>query len=213
MNELLQSIDKATVSIPGLEGQGVLLHNQLLLTAAHCINFSTIGAMALGEEVLTEIETSESRFKLEPIFIEPTCDIAVLSAADYERCPEDDELFEGFCQKTKPIQIEPANFKTGRRFSVKIRTHNKGWVPGMASQNGFNPHLIWVEAEEQIQGGTSGGPIVNEDGLLVGIVSNYTEATNRIKSAGSHASPYFALPTWIHDRINGDFNKLTGADD
>ena len=59
-----------------------------------------------------------------------------------------------------------------------------------------------VEADEQIEGGTSGGPVVNELGELVGIVSHSSQETDESrKSRGSIPRPHLALPAWVLQKM------------
>lgn len=51
-----------------------------------------------------------------------------------------------------------------------------------------------INAREQIEGGTSGGPIVTEDGKLVGIVSQSDETDGECH--GSMPRPHIALSVW-----------------
>ena len=60
--------------------------------------------------------------------------------------------------------------------------------------------MIWVETEEKIEGGTSGSPIVNDKGELVGIVSSSPEG-NLQKYSGLAPLPRVALPVWIYKII------------
>ena len=55
--------------------------------------------------------------------------------------------------------------------------------------------------EEQIEGGTSGGPIINDLGQLVGIVSNASDLQEGIASDGNFPYPSLALPVWICQRL------------
>jgi len=65
------------------------------------------------------------------------------------------------------------------------------------------PYLITVEADEQIEDGTSGGPIINDSGELGGIVSFFCQASEARKCNGAAPCPYFALPVWVFRRIFG----------
>ena len=62
-----------------------------------------------------------------------------------------------------------------------------------------------VEADEQVEDGTSGGPIINDSGDLVGIVSIFSVvAQGQHKSGGLKTPPpRLALPVWVCHRIIG----------
>jgi len=64
--------------------------------------------------------------------------------------------------------------------------------------------LLAVESDEQIEGGTSGGPIINDSGELVSIVSNFSLATEAVpKSSGLAPRLHLTLPVWLCHRIFG----------
>jgi len=69
----------------------------------------------------------------------------------------------------------------------------------------FSPTL-WVDSPT-IEAGTSGSPIVNGIGELVGIVSNaggtLIEKRDN-KCSGRHPRPNLALPVWVLNQITGE---------
>ena len=65
-------------------------------------------------------------------------------------------------------------------------------------RNGINTSQF----EEQIEGGTSGSPIINDTGELIGIVSHVSIINSEgHKSYGLIPRPHLALPVWIYNRI------------
>ena len=97
---------------------------------------------------------------------------------------------------TKPVHLGLDEFELFQEYPVNIYTHKNTWVVGRASQMRRDAPMIWVETEEKIEGGTSGSPIVNDKGELVGIVSNFPEGDQQ-KYAGRAPLPLVALPVWI----------------
>src|SRR5262245_62003024 len=87
----------ATVWLPKMRGQGVLVPGGFILTAAHCIEWSREGRMALGEHFTERVETADGRkFVAAVVAAEPVSDIAVLGPADPQRMLDDCEAFESF---------------------------------------------------------------------------------------------------------------------
>ena len=71
-------------------------------------------------------------------------------------------------------------------------------MTGRAMQTWEDAPTLVVEADEQIEGGTSGGPIIDDSGELVGVVSNFSIATGGpYKSQGTTPQPHLALPVWV----------------
>ena len=60
-----------------------------------------------------------------------------------------------------------------------------------------------VKADEEIEGGTSGGPIIDDSGDLVGIVSVMSLGNEVDGCEGSAPRPHLALPVWVCRLIFG----------
>ena len=194
-------VARATVTLLGKSGQGVLVSSNLIITAAHCINFRCEGAMVLGDYFFEKIKTCERELEVAPLAVEPVTDIAVLGSLDDQVFAEEAEDFEKFCEQTTPVPLCRRDFVLFRKFSVHIYTHKGTWVTGSAMQCREDAQALSVEADEQIEGGTSGGPIINDSGDLVGIVSNFSLATEQGKSGGLAPRPHLALPVWVCRQI------------
>jgi hypothetical protein len=196
-------VANATVDVlltDGARGRGVLVKDNFILTAAHCIEFKCDGSMVLGDYFITEIETRHGRLKVTPFAVEPVHDIAALGSLDNQEFSDEAEQFEEFCRKTKPVPLCLDAFEQFQTFPVYIYTHKKTWMKGEGQDCSSykDSPAIMVRTDEQIEGGTSGSPIVNERGQLVAIVSTFREG---LPCDGLEPRPHLALPTWISLRI------------
>lgn len=207
-------VAKATVTLLGKGGQGVLVSGNHILTAAHCIDFSCEGWMALGDYYIEKIKTCERELKVAPMAVEPVSDLAVLGSLDDQVFTKEAEDFEKFCKHTKPLPLCRRDFELFQKFRVHIYTHEGEWVTGSAMQCCEDAEILSVEADEQIEGGTSGGPIINDSGDLVGIVSHFRLAAEaEHKSKGLAPRPHLALPVWVCRRIFGRKFRGCRSDD
>jgi hypothetical protein len=196
INKLENLID-AVVQIPSSGGRGVLV-GEIILTAAHCVTFSTNGEMVLGDFFIEEIETRRGRrLKVRPLAVEPVADIAALGCLDDQQFYEEVEAFEDFCHATTPMPIAGVCMPCHQALGVCVLNANGQWVSGEAKL--FNDSLpgIWIEADEEIKGGASGGPIINRRGELIAIVSHSSVPTSGIKATGVCPRPLKALPQWV----------------
>ncbi len=143
--------------------------------------------------------------KVAPLAVEAVTDIAVLGSLDGQEFSKEAEDFEKFCEDTKPVPLcRREDFVLFQKFQVHIYTHKGTWVTGSAMLCREDAQAFSVESDEQIEGGTSGGPIIDDSGELVGIVSNFSMATDaKHKSSGSTPRPHLALPVWVCRRIFG----------
>ena len=204
--------EKATVRILRVNNQGVLeplaqgvlVPGGYILTAAHCINWDGGGAMALGEWFIETIQTSDGKqHKVSPCAVEPVTDIAVLEAVDDQAMYEACCAFKEFCEATEPVPVSADDFPhDGPPVRVHILTHKGTWVTGSASRFNAPPFgNVWVDYDAQIEGGTSGSPVIDDNGLLVGVISHCSE--NPAACDGLMPRPHLALPVWIWNRIKG----------
>ena len=201
---IFTDVAKATVTLLEKGGQGVLVSGNLVITAAHCIDFRCEGEMVLGDYFIEKIKTDERELKVTPLAVEPVSDLAVLGSLDDQVFAKEAEDFENFCEHTKPVPLCRTDFELFRKFRVYIYTHKGTWVTGSAMQCCEDAEALSVEADEQIEGGTSGSPIINDLGELVCIVSNFSLAAEaQRKSEGLAPRPHLALPVWVCRRILG----------
>lgn len=195
--EIFTRIENATVTLLKKGGQGILIKNQIILTACHCVDYTLSGDMVLGEYYIEEIVTKLGKFKVAPLAIEPINDIAALGELDSQEFYDEVRLYEEFCNNTPPIKICRNKLKLGEKFMVFIYSHERKWITGHAMLMFPESPMIVIEADEPIKGGTSGSGIINEKGEIVGIVSNASEQAYN----GNAPRPLLALPVWICRKI------------
>jgi S1-C subfamily serine protease len=208
----LDNIQKATVQIVQNGGQGVLVQGNFILTAAHCIEFSCEANMALGDYFIEEISTFRGMIKGTVVAVEPVSDIAVLGPLDGGEALDQMRRFYKFSEEISPVQVCLKNYGLNETFPILVYTHKGKWVSGEAILTFKDGEKLWVEFDEQIEGGTSGSPIINEVGELVGIVSNSSINPGQSKSDGLVPRPHLTLPVWIINMITEEqFNNSTGS--
>jgi len=198
-------VGPAIVELPALQGRGVLVPGGYILTAAHCVEWSTDGGMALEDPPPQQIRTYDGRLLLTcPVAVEPVADIAVLGSVDDQRFPDEAESWQRFVEDTQPVSLATVELACGREFGVMLVSHDGKWLTAKATMLTPQATTIWVESEVPIEGGASGGPIVDTDGRLVGIVSNSSfdpSSPDARPSTGTHPRPTLTLPVWAANLI------------
>lgn len=206
-----EKVEAATVHLPANDGLGILAPGQFILTAAHCVSWSSEGGMALGDHHIEAIETPDgNRLIVEPYAVEPLCDIAVLGAPDNQAFGEEAEAFEEFCESTPGVPLCLDEFDSGSCFPVHIFTNKREWTTGQAARVGlWVGGTLAINPDSYIEGGTSGGPIVNDQGELVALTSTFGsvpafEGTDRARETYNMRSPrpHLAMPGWLWARIS-----------
>jgi hypothetical protein len=204
------AIEKATVTTlsESGNGQGVYVGKNMILTAAHCFPFDSSGGIVLGDGTVLEVATSSGQqLKASLLFIDPVSDLAVLGPCDEQDMSDEYDRYVEWCEKTKPVDlrtqaIPPINFRVDSKptlWPCYIRLHTGTWIAGSISRWGEPPWMS-LEADEHVPGGTSGGPIVDESGMLLGVVSN-AGGDEDFSTRGSVAIPQLSLPVWIADAV------------
>jgi hypothetical protein len=203
MDDWKKRVEAATVKLTAKTGQGVLVPGGLVLTATHCIQWDGDGGMALGDHILEPIATkSGSTFRLSAWSADALSDMAALGEPDNQNFCDDCEAFEEWTENTAPVLISDDPFKVREPRPVYILTHLGEWVDATATRwSPYESGRIHIEAKKRIPGGTSGGPIVDSAGRLVGVVSTFSEDD---ESEGLNPVAYQALPRWIWSRISTD---------
>jgi len=192
-------IKAATVRFLRRGGQGVLVPGQMIVTAAHVVSWSAEGGMALGDYYVEDVKANRRVLKIQPLAVEPVADIAILGALDGQASEEFSaaaEAFEDFCKSTAPVPICTADFPLFCPFPVHILTHTGQWLDAHAQQCSINAPTLWIEAKEGIEGGTSGGPVVTNDGLLLGVVSTAGGPVGEPTLSGRVPRLHLAAPGW-----------------
>ena len=137
-----------------------------------------------------------------PWFVEPVAGLAGLGAPDNQWIPEAADAFESFCEVTPAVPLATAEFPFDTPVPAHILTHTGQWIAGCVRQMCPNANSLVLDPDEPIQGGTSGSPVVTEDGLLLGVVSSTGEpgpdASNRAWArSGPIPRPHLAAPVWL----------------
>jgi hypothetical protein len=193
-------VNDAIVQIPRAGGRGVLV-GEIIVTAAHCITFKTDGSMILGDYFIEDIETRRGdRLKVKPLAVEPVADIAVLGCLDAQEFPNEARAFEQYCESTKPVSLARRRNPCFKPFPVRVLNADGTWTDAEAELCNESGPYICIEAQIEMKGGSSGGPILNRHDELVAIVSNASIPSSALKSTGSCPRPLKALPRWICER-------------
>ena len=154
----------ATVALPKVGSQGVLVPGGFVLTAAHCVTWYTTGAWRWATTASSPCGMRSGKiFRMEVFAVEPVSDIAVLGSADEQALSEDAEAFEAFSNETHPVPVRDDDFKLDAAVDVYVLTHRDTWVAARASHHGSFGigGAVWLRAEADIEGGTSGGPVID----------------------------------------------------
>jgi len=191
--EMRKKIEKATVKLPETRGLGVIVPDGLILTAAHCVELKkkNIIKIALGDTLLMSVDCCGQQIKAEVYAIEPVADIAVLGMPYNYKLSQD---YEKIINMIEPVKLKTDEIELGKEYPAMVFTHKGEWLQGKVEKGNDNVPQILLEGAE-IEQGTSGGPVIDQEGTLLGVVSNGDMKSFQI------AYPLNALPVWVLKRI------------
>lgn len=181
---LQRMVGAATVRFSDQRGQGVRIGGGIILTAAHCLRHDQIDDWCWNEgqplpDQFAEFAGADGlAFPAKVVAIEIVRDVAALQV-----------------ERSRAESITPCIARLTREpFDVFIRTPAGGWIAGRAALEGREAaNLKLFELAEPLAFGVSGGPVVDECGVLVGIVIQGCPG----KRYGRAVRPHLALPAWL----------------
>jgi len=190
-SDVAKQVSSATFKIHSMAGNGqcVLIKGGFILTAAHCVNWNCQTMTTAADYFLNQITTPKGCIVASALAVEPVSDIAVLGCPDYQVFEEESLGFGKICECAPSVKLLRKTPTIGASFAVWVLTHFGTWIAGTATYCG-GASTFGYRTQTEIPSGTSGGPIVNDAGELVGVVS---QGTNH-SSAGLLS---LALPAWV----------------
>jgi len=198
---------KATIDIE-TGGRGVLIQGDYIITAAHCIPPPKHNSdmekywMLESDYASLTIITVTARIKVTPYVIERIKDVAILGPMDDQIFPDESDKFTRFCEEVQPVSLWSEDVELFKRFPIYVYNYDKKWVKGEAQQCTEDAPQLAITTNKQVVGGASGGPVVNENGDLVGVISLSSICVGKNdKCVGMIPRPHMTLPVWIIRKI------------
>ena len=220
----LQHLNKCLVQFPKSGGQGFYIPGGMILTAGHCLANSGDGSDYSVENSccrdicpVEAINSEGSVLILRPRFVDFASDLAILEDVTKQipipdrdiRPLESEEHWESIKPFVSRFRLDPV-FQDD---SGWLRTHDQGWQPIRISETYDAPNrfAFLTEGGFKVEGGTSGGPIVDRQGYIVGAVSSasedliWDESREDYGCLGEFTHAASVLPNWYVSRfISGD---------
>ena len=197
-------IERATVRFPRLNGQGVVIRGGFILTAAHVIGWTSNGDMTLSPEYFYEtVEVAGVNIRATVRALEPCSDIAFLGEPDNQSERDEALAFDEAISAIEGVSLHTRDLPLGTEVQVHVFSHLGEWIEAEACQWRQGARSLAITSKFQIPSGTSGGPVVTDDGELIGVVSQSSE----VNAAGEMCTGTvfradLALPVWVMKSIS-----------
>ncbi len=183
------------VKLPEKDGLGVLV-GDVILTAARCLT-CTPGEIVGSDEYIEHIETRNGRLQTSVIAVEGVSDIAVLGRPDLNHFRAQAEFYQQFCESTPSVALSKAAMPPGQLIPVIVHNGLGKWVEATAKLWAAWSPSLYIEAREPIQRAAAGGPILDKQGGLIAVVSQFWFRNGFETLDGFAPRPLFALPVWV----------------
>jgi len=172
-------------------GLGFVASGEYVVTAAHNLppppNF-TKGVYSY-DPLVVETSTGDT-LEMWPVFVDPCADLAVLAISDEGR-----EAGESL-DELVPLQI--AWSPTVGSHSGTVATHDRGIVKVAYDVRSASIRITFT-GKAPFVGGTSGGPVLDQKGRAMTLVSQTTSADGHRQGWGPALGE--CLPTWLREKI------------
>lgn len=153
-------------------------------------------AYALDDVTVVKIRVADGELRTRVASVDPVSDIAD------QDCTDDYFAFCESCESQTPVPLSFGKKEPSKAFSAWIRTHYGTWIRCRAEVFRKISSTIALTAEGQVRGGTSGGPVVDENGEVLGIASNFSDHTTEcVGCTGWIPWVRMALPVWAVEEI------------
>jgi|RhiMetdeSRZDD1v2_1073273.scaffolds.fasta_scaffold03808_4 hypothetical protein len=210
--EVRARVERATVRLAGRRGLGVLVPDGVIVTAAHLLERKPIRGRRGGWSDCVMIEAGRAMFRAGVRAIDTKLNIAVLTGPD----GYDAAAFANFCDSTVPVSLYtddiPHDEKT-RLYGIPddatsieiaghVLTHNNGWLGAHVQHIGREDSPFhFVTTAVPVDGGTSGGPVIADDGRLLGVISYLDRGRNDFTITRVHLAAPVCFVDWMRSRV------------
>jgi hypothetical protein len=121
-------------------------------------------------------------------FADPISDLAVLDSPDNQALDKQADAYEALTESAEPLAVNPLVTEGREEQRVRLLSPDGSWFDAVVAHAGRHWYLL--RCNGLITPGMSGSPIVDDNGLAVGLVSSSGEI------GGTFGSAFMARLCW-----------------
>jgi hypothetical protein len=190
-------------------GRGFIVHGEhhhrYVITAAHCLPnlppcMSFSGLEERTYKALLGPLGKKPTVWAECLFVDPISDLAVLGSPDKQELSDQADAYEALTEAAMPLSIAGSP-KTGWQRANKawLFSLDRRWFGCVIRHNGGG--LCIFDAAEEIAGGMSGSPIIDDKGSAIGVVCMSSTLGGREAGGGPNPNLTENLPVWFLQKV------------
>jgi hypothetical protein len=205
-------VERWMVTVGDNNGRGVVVAGHCVLTAAHCVDHDIEFAVVMGDQVTNTVTTRDgTAFEMTPVFAETIADVAVLAEAEDTRAAD---LLATWCDQMEregqPPPLSRIPFPLREPVRVHVLDHEGNWTAATATRDADRPSgAVTVSFAGKVDAASCGGPIVDDDGRIVGVIGwTTTDYDDPERSVGILPVLRLALPIWLQRELYDQVAEL-----
>lgn len=169
-------------------GTGFFIGENKILTNKHVVEDSS--------KILVALETSEP-YDAELVFADPVSDLAVIKIKDWDKFKAENHYRILEFANPDDFEVTQEIYTVGHPWGLTWSV-SKGILTAIDRKMGPTPKIL-IQTDAHVYNGNSGGPMLNNDGEVMGV--------NSIMIANTGGSYGFALPIDMVEKVLKDFER------